>query len=63
MECLDGEKMKKIKELFEELSIPEDDYPDYSDPTSFAKNFKRCSILEDHFIMESSSSYLSGATK
>lgn len=45
----------KIIELFKLLEIKEKDYPEYSDPISFANGFKMCSLYENSDISTSNS--------
>jgi len=45
----------KIIELFKLLEIKEKDYPEYSDPISFANGFKLCSLYENSDISTSNS--------
>ena len=37
-----------IKKGFEMLGITEEQYPDYSDPTSFAEGFQICSLFSEN---------------
>ena len=41
---------------FELLGIKEEDYPNYTDPVSFADRFEKCSILNDVEIITTSES-------
>ena len=47
------DEYEEIKKVFELLDIEEDQYPEYTDPESFAADFKKCSILKSHDIIES----------
>ncbi|MHC4122902.1 MAG: hypothetical protein ACYSSI_04950 [Planctomycetota bacterium] len=46
---------EEIKEIFEDLDITEDQYPEYIDPDTFADTFEKCSVLKSHSIIESAS--------
>ena len=46
---------KEIVKDFQLLEILEEDYPIYSDPETFAANFKVCSLVEDTDVMTSNS--------
>lgn len=48
----------EIREVFDLLEISEDEYPDYEGPETFAKTFKKFSLLKSHAIIESSSTSL-----
>ena len=50
---------EEINQIFKDLDIEEEDLPEYTNPESFAQTFKKCSILEPHYIIEGISSDLS----
>ena len=54
---------EEINKGFQLLGLTEENYPEYSDPDSFAMNFKICSLLEDSDITTSNSSIVSGSAE
>ncbi|MDA3851632.1 MAG: hypothetical protein PF447_10210 [Spirochaetaceae bacterium] len=40
------DKTKKHQEIYKDLGITEKDYPRYTNADDYAKNLKRCDILE-----------------
>ncbi len=48
----------KIHQVFSALHIEEKDYPEYSNPEEFAGNYKKCSVLESHFVIQTGSTNL-----
>ena len=54
---------QEIKNGFEQLEVSEEAYPEYTDPESFVKQFKICSVLKSVPIIQSNSSTLVKETK
>ena len=53
----DTRECERIEQLYKALEIPERDWPEYKDSTSFAQQIKRTSITKDV-----ASSYSNGTT-
>ncbi|WP_088187521.1 hypothetical protein [Desulfosporosinus sp. FKA] len=51
---------KRIEKAFEQLNIPSNSFPSYTNANDFAKNFKKCSVLKDVSVFYSSSSTQKG---
>jgi len=48
----------KIHELFETLSIPEEDWPNYEDPYNFARQIEKCALTENVPVTTSNSTQI-----
>lgn len=50
------EQTDKIHEFYQKLGISPQNYPPYTDPSSFSRQFKKCTIYEPNDLIYSSSS-------